>query len=155
MGYEFEGADASFQLLVERALGKERSLFELVNVRVLNEFRPGFDGWVTEATLKIRVDGEVRHVVAEGDGPVHALDNALRQALLTAYPEIAGIRLTDFKVRIVNTTEATAAKVRVLLESADEETTWSTIGVSPNIIEASWQALTEALSFGLSRTTTE
>lgn len=151
LGYEFEGADGSFHLLVERALGREKRLFELVNVRVINELRPGLEEWITEATLKLRVGDSVAHVVAEGDGPVHALDNALRQALLTMYPQLEGIRLTDFKVRIVNTSEATAAKVRVLLESADEDGTWSTIGVSTNIIEASWQALTEAIAYGLTQ----
>jgi len=151
LGYEFEGADGSFHLLVERALGREKRLFELVNVRVINELRPGLEEWITEATLKLRVGHSVVHVVAEGDGPVHALDNALRQALLTMYPQLEGIRLTDFKVRIVNTSEATAAKVRVLLESADEDGTWATIGVSTNIIEASWQALTEAIAYGLTQ----
>ena len=89
------------------------------------------------------------HTVAEGDGPVHALDNALRLALSRFYPEMDEIRLTDFKVRVVNTREGTAAKVRVLIESGNAETTWNTVGVSTNIIEASWQALTEAVEYGL------
>ena len=148
-GYEFESADASFALLVRRALGREEKLFDLLSVRVGAEMRPGFEEWQTEATLKIRVGDEIRHTVAEGDGPVHALDNALRLALCEAFPQLEEIRLTDFKVRVVNTQEGTAAKVRVLLESADQTRSWSTVGVSTNVIEASWQALTEALVFGL------
>ncbi len=150
-GFEFESADASFALLVRRALGREQPLFELLGVRVINELRPGLDEWITEATLKLRVGDSVEHTVAEGDGPVHALDNALRLALRKAFPRLDGIRLTDFKVRVVNTGEGTAARVRVLIESADEEKSWSTVGVSTNVIEASWQALTEAVSYGLSR----
>jgi 2-isopropylmalate synthase len=155
-GYEFEGAEASFQLLVERSLGKEQKLFDLRGVRVINELRNGQSTlgahespWLTEATLKIAVDGEVMHTAAEGDGPVHALDNALRKALRQFYPEMDAIRLNDFKVRIVNTREGTAAKVRVLIESSNESQSWSTVGVSTNIIDASWQALTEAMAFGL------
>ena len=158
-GYEFEGAEASFQLLVQRALGKNHALFELLGARVINELRPtngesstrneNCAEWLTEATLKIRVNGEVRHVAAEGDGPVHALDNALRQALQLDYPQMNAIRLTDFKVRVVNTREGTAAKVRVLIESGTEHESWSTVGVSTNIIEASWEALTQAMEFGL------
>ncbi|RYX85662.1 citramalate synthase [bacterium] len=149
-GYEFESADASFALLVRRALGKERPVFELLGVRVINELRAGSPEWITEATLKLRVGEDIQHTVAEGDGPIHALDNALRLALRGAYPQLDGIRLTDFKVRVVNTSESTAARVRVLIESANDETSWSTVGVSTNVIEASWQALTEAVSYGLS-----
>jgi len=149
-GFEFESADASFALLVRRALGKEAPLFELLGVRVINELRPGLPDWITEATLKLRVGDTIEHTVAEGDGPVHALDNALRLALRRAFPRLDTIRLTDFKVRVVNTAEGTAARVRVLIESADAERTWSTVGVSTNVIEASWQALTEAVSYGLS-----
>lgn len=148
-GYEFESADASFALLVGRALGQEHKLFELLGVRVINELRPGVDEWITEATLKLRVGDAVQHTVAEGDGPVHALDNALRLALREAFPTLEQIRLTDFKVRVVNTSEGTAARVRVTIESANEEKSWSTVGVSTNVIEASWQALTEAVSYGL------
>ena len=160
-GFEFEGAEASFHLLVQRTLGQGVKLFDLLGARVINELRPGMSThvgeehaqWTTEATLKIAVlrDGErqIMHTVAEGDGPVHALDNALRRALSTVYPDMDAVRLTDFKVRVVNTKEGTAAKVRVLIESANEETSWSTVGVSTNIIEASWQALTEAIEYGL------
>ena len=151
-GFEFEGADASFQLLVRRALGQSQQLFDLLSVRTINELR-GANGhaeeWITEATLKVAVNGKTMHTVAEGDGPVHALDNALRQAMRQAYPQIDSIRLTDFKVRVVNTSEGTAAKVRVLIESANDEESWSTVGVSTNVIEASWQALAEAIEYGL------
>ena len=148
-GYEFESADASFALLIRRALGQEKLLFELLGVRVINELRPGLEEWITEATLKIRVGDDIQHTVAEGDGPVHALDNALRLALRGAYPQLDEIRLADFKVRVVNTSEGTAAKVRVSIESANDEKTWGTVGVSTNVIEASWQALTEAMAYGL------
>ena len=150
-GYEFESAEASFHLLVQRALGKEQKLFDLIGARVINELRPGLEEWITEATLKIRAGERIFHTVAEGDGPVHALDKALRLGLREAYPELDGIRLTDFKVRVVNTAEGTAARVRVLIESADEKSSWSTVGVSTNVIEASWLALTEALEYGLTR----
>ncbi|PQV64115.1 2-isopropylmalate synthase [Abditibacterium utsteinense] len=152
-GYEFESAEASFHLLVQRALGKEQKLFDLLGARVINELRPGLEEWITEATLKIRAGERIFHTVAEGDGPIHALDKALRLALQTAYPALEGIRLTDFKVRVVNTAEGTAARVRVLIESADDHSSWSTVGVSTNVIEASWLALTEALEYGLTRTT--
>jgi 2-isopropylmalate synthase len=159
-GYEFEGADASFQLLVRRTLGSQEKLFDLLGARVVNEWRRNapastYSGeesdWVTEATLKIKLSDAIVHVVAEGDGPVHALDNALRKALRQFYPEMDGIKLDDFKVRIVNTREGTAAKVRVLIESSDEAGSWSTVGVSTNIIEASWQALDEAIVYGLTQ----
>jgi len=150
-GYEFESAEASFHLLVERVLGREKQLFQLIGVRVINEMRPGLTEWITEATLKIRAGDRILHTVAEGDGPVHALDQALRLALREIYPAVDDIRLTDFKVRVVNTGEGTAAGVRVLIESADAEKSWSTVGVSTNIIEASWQALTEAIAYGVTR----
>ena len=97
------------------------------------------------------MNGEVEHTAAEGDGPVNALDNALRKALLRFYPEIAEVKLVDYKVRVLDEKEATAAKVRVLIESSDGETTWSTVGVSTNIIEASWQALCDGMNYKLSK----
>ncbi len=149
-GWEFEGAEASFKLLVQRALGQETKLFDLASARTINEWR-GDGEWTTEATIKINVDGQERHTAAEGDGPVHALDRALRKALLEFYPAMEKIHLTDFKVRVVNTREGTAAKVRVLVESTDGEESWSTVGVSSNIIEASWLALRESIEYGLTR----
>lgn len=149
-GWEFEGAEASFKLLVERVLGQNKQLFELASARTINELR-GDGEWITEATLKIDVDGQERHTAAEGDGPVHALDRALRKALLEFYPAMEKIHLTDFKVRVVNTREGTAAKVRVLVESTNGQESWSTVGVSSNIIEASWLALRESIEYGLTR----
>ena len=151
-GWEFEGADASFELLIRRIVEKPAPLFDVLSARVINERRENANGetyWITEATLKLQVKGQVIHTAAEGDGPVHALDNALRKALGNFYPELANIQLTDFKVRIVNTREGTAAKVRVLIDAANDENSWSTVGVSTNIIEASWLALVESLEYGL------
>jgi 2-isopropylmalate synthase len=149
-GWEFEGAEASFCLLVQRVLGQQRQLFELLGARIINE-KSGVAEWGTEATLKIAVGGEVQHTAAEGDGPVHALDNALRKALRDFYPQMDRIHLTDFKVRVVNTKEGTAAKVRVLIENTDGEESWSTVGVSTNVIEASWIALSQAMEYGLTK----
>ena len=139
-------------MLIRRVVEKPTPLFDVQNVRVINELREGSNGvsaWITEATLKLEVEGELFHTAAEGDGPVHALDNALRKALGNVYPGLKNIRLTDFKVRVVNGKEGTAAKVRVLLDAADDENHWSTVGVSTNIIEASWIALRESVEYGL------
>ena len=149
-GYSFEGAEASFELLLKKATGRYRKLFELVGFRVLVEKRAGDVYPITEATLRLRVGDEEYLTVAEGDGPVHALDGALRSALSRFYPEVNAIRLTDFKVRVVTSGEGTAAKVRTIVEStADHGESWSTVGVSTNIIEASWQALVDAVEYGL------
>jgi 2-isopropylmalate synthase/homocitrate synthase family protein len=149
-GYAFEGAEASFELILKKATGRYRKLFDLVGFRVLTERRSGDDYPITEATVRLRVGSEEMLTVAEGDGPVHALDGALRSALARFYPELAEIRLTDFKVRVVTTGEGTAAKVRTIVEStAHGGETWSTVGVSTNIIEASWQALVDAVEYGL------
>jgi 2-isopropylmalate synthase len=134
-----------------RALGRHEKLFDLVTYRVFVGKRALDSEPVTEATLKVSVRGEEVLTVAQGDGPVHALDGALRKALVPFYPELAHIRLTDFKVRVVNVKEGTAAKVRVLVESADERESWSTIGVSTNVIEASWEALVDSIEYGLFR----
>ena len=150
-GYSYEGAEGSFELLLMQAVGKYRRLFELKGFRCIVEKRGADENVITEATIKLVVDGEERLTVAEGDGPVHALDGALRKALLEFYPEIADIRLTDFKVRVVNSREGTAARVRVIVDSADGEQTWSTVGVSTNIIEASWHALVDSVVYGLLR----
>lgn len=150
-GYSYEGAEGSFELLMKEALGTSRRLFELKGFRCIVEKR-GFDQEpITEATIKINVDGEERLTVAEGDGPVHALDGALRKALIEFYPELSSIKLTDFKVRVVNSREGTAAQVRVIINSSDGEQEWSTVGVSTNMIEASWLALLDSLVYGLLR----
>ncbi|HID06721.1 MAG TPA: citramalate synthase, partial [Armatimonadetes bacterium] len=148
-GYDFEGADASFELLVRKHLGQRRSLFRVESFRVIVEGRNG-DIWA-EATVKLGVGNSVIHTAAEGDGPVHALDLALRKALEQFYPDVKHIRLIDYKVRVVNSAAATAAKVRVLIESADEQTSWCTLGVSTNIIEASLEALVDSIEYGLLR----
>jgi 2-isopropylmalate synthase len=152
-GYSYEGAEGSFELLMMQATGRYRSLFTLKGFRCIVERRGENPEPITEATIKIEVHGQERLTVAEGDGPVHALDGALRNALLEFYPELARIKLTDFKVRVVNTREGTAAKVRVIINSTDGEQEWSTVGVSTNIIEASWYALADSVIYGLLRCT--
>jgi 2-isopropylmalate synthase len=148
-GYQFEGAEASFELMVRKSVGLYRPRFELEGFRVIVE--KDRNGQIrTEATIKVHVDGEQEHTAAEGDGPVHALDNALRKALERFYPDLKGIRLTDFKVRVVDAPEqATAASVRVMVESRAGSQTWTTVGVHTNIIEASWQALVDGVEYGL------
>lgn len=149
-GYSFEEADASFELLLKKSMGEYRKLFDLKGFRVIVEKRGPAEEAITEATLKIAVDGVEAFTVAEGDGPVHALDNALRLALNRFYgEELAKIKLTDFKVRVVNTGAATAAKVRTVIESRDHNEVWSTVGVSENIIEASYRALADSVEYGL------
>lgn len=148
-GYSFEAAEASFELMLMQQTGRYRKLFELKGFRVIVEKRGDKGEVITEATVKVAVDGREMLTVSEGNGPVHALDSALRKALLEFYPELAQIRLTDYKVRVVNVREGTAAKVRVIVESEDGEQTWSTTGVSTNIIEASWRALVDSIEYGL------
>ncbi|MGH7199998.1 MAG: citramalate synthase [Planctomycetaceae bacterium] len=147
-GYQFEAAEASFDLLVKKVVGSYEPLFERIHYRVNVETEPGRPP-VTEATVKLRVNGRVEHMVAEGDGPVNALDNALRKALTPAYPNLAEMHLVDYKVRVINSTEGTAARVRVVIESADAGEVWSTVGVSENIIEASWLALVDSVEYKL------
>jgi 2-isopropylmalate synthase len=149
-GYAFEGAEASFELLLKKATGRYRKLFDLLSFRVLVERRAGDPEPTTEATIRVRVGTEEFLTVAEGDGPVHALDGALRAGLSRFYPELSRIRLTDFKVRVVTMGEGTAARVRAIVESTgDHGETWSTVGVSTNMIEASWNALVDAIEYGL------
>lgn len=148
-GYVFEGAEATFELLLRREKGEGRRPFELERFRIFASKRRHDDEPITEAILKIVVNDQPIHVAAEGDGPVHALDRALRAALVPFYPQLERVRLTDYKVRVVDAKDATAAKVRVLVESTDGVATWSTIGVSTNIIEASWQALADSVEFAL------
>lgn len=144
-GYAFEGADASFELLVHRARGHEAA-FTLVDYIALVEQREGHQ-LVCEATVKMRVGDEVVHVAAEGNGPVNALDAALRKALSPSFPEIATMQLHDYKVRVLDGRDGTAAGVRVLVESGDHRRRWSTVGCSTNIIEASWTALADAFEY--------
>ncbi|GGG15342.1 citramalate synthase [Paenibacillus abyssi] len=147
-GYQFEGADASLELLLREAFGGEtKEIFKLESFKMLVEKNAG--QMVSEAIVKINVDGETVYTAAEGNGPVNALDNALRKALMQFYPNIMNIHLSDYKVRVIDENDATAAKVRVLIESTDFDNTWSTVGVSSNIIEASWEALVDSIRYAL------
>jgi len=147
-GYHFEGAEASFKLLVEKASGRYKKLFDLEGVRIITEKR-GEISPISEATIKVKVDGQKVHTAAEGNGPVNALDGALRKALVNFYPELEEIHLIDYKVRVLDGNDGTGAKVRVLIESGDGHNTWGTVGASTNIIEASWQALVDSIEYGI------
>lgn len=148
-GYEFEAAEASFKLLIQKVLKAHRSFFGLEGFRVIVEKEGAGQPCRSEATVKVNVDGEIEHTVGEGDGPVNALDHALRKALMRFYPQIADVFLTDYRVRILDPEEHTAAKTRVLIESSDGRNSWSTVGVSENIIEASWEALMDSVEYKL------
>jgi 2-isopropylmalate synthase len=147
-GYQFEAADASFDLLVRRSMNTFRPHFERLSFHVNVEVNG--DGRIrTEATVKIRIGDLVKHEVAEGDGPVNALDAAMRKALYDSFPNLAKLHLVDYKVRVINSEAATAAGVRVVIESQDENDVWGTVGVSENIIEASWIALVDSFEYKL------
>lgn len=147
-GYQFEAAEASFDLLVKRAAGTYAPHFELVKFHTAVESRGGQP--VTEATVKLLVGDQVRHEVAEGDGPVNALDAALRKALNGLFPNLRGMHLVDYKVRVINSEAATAASVRVVIESRDEDgQVWGTVGVDENVIQASWDALVDSIEYKL------
>jgi 2-isopropylmalate synthase len=147
-GYEFEAAEASFDLLIKKALGVYRPKFERLAYRVNTETMAN-KTITTEATVKVRIGDAVQHTVAEGDGPVNALDGALRKSLHQAYPRLAEMQLVDYKVRVVNSRAGTAARVRVVIESRDHDAVWGTVGVSENIIEASWLALADSFEYKL------
>ena len=149
-GFQFEGAEGSFELLVRRTQPGYRPPFEVLDFLVLVEKRSDKD-ILAEAVVKAQVDGEIMHTAAEGQGPVNALDNAMRKALLPFYPELAPVHLIDYKVRIIDEKEATAALTRVLIDASDGERSWATIGCSVNIIEASFQALIDSLELPLLR----
>jgi 2-isopropylmalate synthase len=149
-GFQFEGAEASVELMLRRAESDYKPPFDLIDFYTLVENRNGVhNAGLSEATVKVRVGGEVMHTAAEGNGPVNALDKALRKALIPFFPQLSQIQLVDYKVRILDTDSATAAKTRVLLESRCGDRGWSTVGSSTNIIEASWIALTDSLEYGL------
>lgn len=150
-GYQFEGADASFELLMKKTvMGKNyKPSFILKSFKIIVEKKE--DEILSEATIKVEVDNEVEYTVAEGDGPVDALDKALREALEGFYPVLKGVHLTDYKVRVLDAKDGTAAKVRVLIESSDLNETWGTVGVSENLIEASYQALRDSIEYVLHR----
>ncbi|MDP2939075.1 MAG: citramalate synthase [Candidatus Omnitrophota bacterium] len=147
-GYQFEAADASFELFMKRAFKKYKKFFDLESFKVVVEKR--LDGSVvSEAIIRLSVNKKERYTAAEGDGPVNALDNALRKALNEFYPNLAKMHLSDFKVRVLDEKAGTAAKVRVLIESQDDSDDWTTVGVHENIIEASWQALVDSIEYKL------
>ncbi len=148
-GFQFEGAEASFELLVERALGGYRPYFDLRAYRVIVEEQSGDGEPVAEATVRVNVKGILEHTAASGNGPVNALDHALRKALEEFYPGLKEMRLLDYKVRILDESKGTAAKTRVLITSGDGRETWGTVGVADNIIEASWQALVDSIEYKL------
>ncbi len=148
-GYQFEAAEASFELLMKKALGLHRRFFDLMAFRVIVEKRSEGEVPINEATIMLRVGGSIEHTAAQGDGPGNALDNALRKALEKFYPELRAVRLHDYKVRVLAAGKGTAANVRVLIESGDGREKWGTVGVSENIIEASYQALVDSIEYKL------
>ncbi|HHW60836.1 MAG TPA: citramalate synthase [Syntrophomonadaceae bacterium] len=145
-GFQFEGADASLELLLRKAFGQHADFFQLNNLKIIIEKQEDNHS-TAEAVIKVTVGEQTFHTAAEGEGPVNALDNSLRKALTEVYPEVADMHLADYKVRVLNGKEGTAAKVRVLIDSADPYSKWSTVGVSENIIEASWQALVDSINY--------
>jgi len=149
-GYQFEAANASFDLLIRKIMGTYKPAFELIKYATSVEKNNSGD-IVTEATVKLKVGDKIEHVVGEGDGPVNALDAALRRSLENFYPSIREMHLIDYKVRVVNAREGTAARVRVIIESRDKTDIWGTVGVSENIIEASWQALVDSVEYKLQK----
>jgi len=147
IGYQFEAARASFELLVLQCAGRYQPHFELVNYHVT--VATAEEGLTTEATVKMVVGDQLRHEVADGDGPVNALDAALRKALNGVFPRLAAMQLIDFRVRVIDSEAGTAARVRVMIESQDEDDVWGTVGVSENVIEASWKALVDSFEYKL------
>ncbi len=150
-GYEFEAAEASFELLIRRLSGAHLPYFELLGFRVIDEHRGALMP-MSEATVKVKVGGAVEHMAASGNGPVNALDNALRRALQNFYPAVAEMRLVDYKVRVITSSlSGTASLVRVLITSSDRQAQWGTVGLSANIVEASWRALVDSVEYKLTR----
>ena len=153
-GFQYEGAEASFELLMKRAMGNLPQFFELLSFRVIDEKSEDIQVPVavettSEATIMVRVDGQIEHTAAKGNGPVNAIDNALRKALEKFYPELKEVTLLDYKVRVLPKGTGTGSLVRVLIESGDHQDKWGTVGVSYNIVEASWQALADSVIYKL------
>ncbi|HUT23073.1 MAG TPA: alpha-isopropylmalate synthase regulatory domain-containing protein, partial [Sumerlaeia bacterium] len=146
---QYEAAEASFELLSRRLSGRYKRPFQLQGFRVIVEKRGHDEECVSEATIKIDVGGRTYLTAGEGDGPVHALDVALRKVLKEEFPEVADVNLLDYKVRVLDAKTGTAAKVRVLIESGDGHKEWGTVGVSENLIEASWRALVDSIEYKL------
>jgi 2-isopropylmalate synthase len=149
-GFQFEGADASLELLLRKAFGQYDEFFKLENLKLIMEKSEDKD-ITAEAIIKLTIGEKTFHTAAEGDGPVNALDNSIRKALNEVYPEISRMHLSDYKVRVLNGNKGTGAKVRVLIDSVDDTRQWSTVGVSENIIEASYQAIVDSINYMLMR----
>jgi 2-isopropylmalate synthase len=148
-GWQFEGADASFELMVRRELGRYKPFFRIEAYRVVSEHPTGATIACSHSWVKVLVEDQYEIAAAEGDGPVNAMDGALRRALARFYPELEQVRLDDYKVRVIDGNEATAAKVRVLIESTDGQRSWNTVGVSADIIDASRAALVDSIEYKL------
>lgn len=148
-GFQFEGAEASFELLMKKALGLHKRFFDLIGFRLIVEKRKEGEDPISEATIMLKVGGHIEHTASIGNGPINALDNALRKALEKFYPALKDVKLHDYKVRVLTAGRGTSAKVRVLVESGDKEIKWGTVGVSENIIEASYQALVDSIEYKL------
>jgi 2-isopropylmalate synthase len=148
-GFQFEGAEASFELLMKKSLGLHKRFFDLIGFRTINEKRKEGEKPISEATIMVKVGGHIEHTAATGNGPVNAIDNALRKALEKFYPALKKVKLHDYKVRVLTPGKGTYAKVRVLIESGDDSQRWGTVGVSENIIEASYQALVDSIEYKL------
>lgn len=148
-GYQFEGAEGSFELLMRKAMGTHKPAFQLLGFRVIVEKKQEDGAPLSEATVMVKVGGVVEHTAAVGDGPVNALDHALRKSLEKFYPQLQEVKLLDYKVRVLAANKGTGAKVRVLIESGDHKDKWGTVGVSENIIEATWQALADSIEYKL------
>ena len=151
LGFQYEGAEASFELMMRDALGQKKIFFEFIGFRVIVEKRQEDEEPISEATVKIRVNGVQEVSAAEGTGPINALDKAIKQSLVKFYPELERVNLYDYKVRILDEKKGTRAKTRVLVESGDNHSKWGTVGVSENIIEASWQALIDSIDYKLNQ----
>lgn len=150
-GYQFEAADGSFELLVRRTLGRHQDLFSAASFAVSIHRDSGRSEVSSQADVIVEVGEKRHHTSGAGVGPVHALDQALRSALISAFPQLERLRLVDYRVRVLDSSDGTSATVRVLIETSDGETSWGTVGVHPNIIEASWEALSDGLTVGLLR----
>ncbi len=150
-GFQFEGAEASLELLMKKTFGLHRKFFDLIGFRVIVEKRKEGEAPLSEATIMLKVGSKLEHTAATGKGPVNAIDNALRKALEKFYPQLKKVKLIDYKVRVFAAGKGTSAKVRVLIESGDGAHKWGTVGVSENIIEASWQALVDSIEYKLLR----
>ena len=146
-GYQFEGAEASFELLIRKLLGRYKPFFALDEYKIICEQPFSSEGFSSSAMIQIKVSGEKEITASQGDGPVNAIDRALRKALMVFYPRLGEVRLTDYKVRVLEPQAATAAKVRVLIETTDGDDIWTTVGVSTDIIDASWIALVDSIEY--------